>query len=793
MIRRPLFCMCVSLILGLLYGRKGHFGYVVLFGILMCVCGAALLHWSTEWKVLFVRTLICICLFGAGVAQFEAQQAVRDRLEEILFSADELTVQGQISRKETREHQFIYYLTDTQVILGGMTYPSFGILIYSSDGTYQPGNEIRVFGRYQPFQISRNEGNFNEKQYHQSKKQEFRLYADSVTLLQAKEHRFRVLLEKLRQRMRYVFQKSMKAEDAGVMANFALGDKSLIDQKIKTLYQKAGISHILAISGLHVSLFGMGLLGILKRLGCPRKFAALFALGAVYGFGLLSGMEISTGRAVGMFAVMMAADVFGNSYDSISAISLVAMVQLWKNPFLVEYAGFLFSYGAVLGVILVSGIVKNARKEERSQPKKKKKHGVGILRKGAEYWKETITVSVCIQLATLPLSLYFYYEIPVYGVFVNGCILPFMGVLLFLGFSGGILGCFCAPLGEFILKPASWILLANQRICQWSLSLFGSTWILGKPELAIVIGYYGMLVLCLYLVWRRRERRWLLGLVLAGCFFLPKKPSFEINILDVGQGDGVHIQTEDGEHFFVDGGSMDIREVGNYRILPYLKCKGISSIKAWMVSHADADHISGLKEILQQGYPVEYLILAKGMVQDEASKELIELAQTAGCQTVYVEPGMQFGTEDTVFTVLAPEATTSNLTAEEHVDRNGASLVIAVEHSGFTGLLTGDIGARQEQELVESACAKRYGISSIALCKAAHHGSDTSSCQEFLETFSPQIMVISCGVNNLYGHPGKEALSRMEAAKSKIFCTAQVGQIRIQEKEKNFQVWTYLP
>ena len=155
----------------------------------MCVCGAAVLHWSTEWKVLFVRTLICICLFGAGVAQFEAQQAVRDRLEEILFSADELTVQGQISRKETREHQFIYYLTDTQVILGGMTYPSFGILIYSSDGTYQPGNEIRVFGRYQPFQISRNEGNFNEKQYHQSKKQEFRLYADSVTLLQAKEHK----------------------------------------------------------------------------------------------------------------------------------------------------------------------------------------------------------------------------------------------------------------------------------------------------------------------------------------------------------------------------------------------------------------------------------------------------------------------------------------------------------------------------------------------------------------------------------------------------------------------------
>ncbi len=549
----------------------------------------------------------------------------------------------------------------------------------------------------------------------------------------------------------------------------------------------------MAISGLHVSLFGMGLLGILKRLGCPRKFAALFALGAVYGFGLLSGMEISTGRAVGMFAVMMAANVFGNSYDSISAISLVAMVQLWKNPFLMEYAGFLFSYGAVLGVILVSGIVKNARKEESIQSKKKKKHGVGILRKGAEYWKETITVSACIQLATLPLSLYFYYEIPVYGVFVNGCILPFMGVLLFLGFSGGILGCFCAPLGEFILKPASWILLANQRICQWSLSLFGSTWILGKPELAIVIGYYGILVLCLYLVWRRRERRWLLGLVLAGCFFLPKKPSFEINFLDVGQGDGVHIQTEDGEHFFVDGGSMDIREVGNYRILPYLKCKGISSIKAWMVSHADADHISGLKEILQQGYPVEYLILAKGMVQDEASKELIELAKAAGCQIVYVEPGMQFGTEDTVFTVLAPEATPPNLTAVGHVDRNGASLVIAVEHSGFTGLLTGDIGTRQEQELVELACAKRYGISSIELCKAAHHGSDTSSCQEFLEAFSPQIMVISCGVNNFYGHPGKEAVSRMEAAKSKIFCTAQVGQIRIQEKEKDFQVWTYLP
>lgn len=111
---------------------------------------------------------------------------------------------------------------------------------------------------------------------------------------------------------------------------------------------------------------------------------------------------------------------------------------------------------------------------------------------------------------------------------------------------------------------------------------------------------------------------------------LREKPQFEINVLDVGQGDGIFIQTEEGEHFFVDGGSSDVKQVGAYRILPFLKAKGIASVKGWMVSHADQDHISGLVELLEEGYPIEYLIVADGMVRDEASKELLHMAKKPG-------------------------------------------------------------------------------------------------------------------------------------------------------------------
>ncbi len=794
MIRRGMCCMCLSLILGILYGRSWQWQFLCLFLLFVAVMAAVLARQREDVRhVVCARVILCAGFFCAAVVHIQAQQAVRHNLEAVLVEGDTITVQGRVRRREEtalqgKKQQFIYDLTDTQVFLGDNAYPSFGILIYSSNGQYQPGNVLKVTGSCMPFQISHNEGNFNEKQYRQSRKWEFKVYAESEVRISCHEDKYAIFLAGLKESMGEVFTSAMSREDAGVMVNITLGEKSLMDERIKELYQDAGISHILAISGLHVSLLGMGILSLLRRAGFPYKWSASFAAAIVFSFGIFSGMEVSTVRAVCMFALLMAAQALGLSYDSLTALSFSAIIQLWGNPFLLEYAGFLFSYGAVFGVTVVWKVIRETGKEageERRQAGTGRRHSK-ILRRMAGNMFHTVGVSICIQLVTLPLSMYFYSEISPYSVLANACILPFMGILLSLGMFGGMLGIASEVFGAAVLTPAGWILAFHELICSGIKNLPNAGYITGRPSLEIIIVYYAILVLCLYLGWRGKKKYYLSGVILALICLLcvHGKPEFEINVLDVGQGDGILIQNDNGEHFFIDGGSSDVDRVGEYRILPFLKSRGIRSVRGWIVSHADADHISGLMELLQQGYPVEYLILAEHMVCDEALKSLLVKAEQAGCEILYVPAGMKFGSGDAKFTVLSPGE-------ESRADRNAASLSVLLEYREFRGIFTGDIGEEQERKLLGEGVFEPYG--EVDFYKAAHHGSDHSNSREFLEAVSPRMTVISCAKKNSYGHPGREALKRMYAVGSHVFFTMDQGQIRVQPKEGGMQVFTYLP
>lgn len=862
MTNRMICCLAVSLLLGILFGRErnllfaaGFLAFILALGIAVgrgrkkvweksspasrdngrqadafsrvskdasrvsegAACHGEDAGWQNSpsavpWKMgasaaIFARSLLCLLAFCAGSSQIQAQQQVRSSLEAVLEEGDQITLWGEVQKKEEKEEQYLYYLTDTRALAGGSVYPSYGILVYSSNMHIRPGNILKVTGSYAPFQLSRNEGNFNEKQYYQSKKIEFRLYAEEETLISDGEHKAAAFLENLRQKFRRVYLQCMPEKDAGLLADMTLGDKSLLEQEVKDLYRSAGISHILAISGLHVSLFGMGVFHLLRRLGCPGKLSSLAAVGIAVGFGQLSGMEISTVRALLMFAVNMAAYLLGRSYDTLTALGFSAGIQMWENPFVLEYAGFLFSYGAVLGVAAIGAALKEPGGREEKDADRKR-YGTAFFRrifknrkdrgnKDAEggskernsVWKkwlgrfgDSLYISVCIQLATLPLSLYFYYEIPCYGILVNGCILPFLGILLSLGALGACAGSIFLPAGKIILYPAGWILANNEWICRKSLELPGAVWTAGRPGMALIVCYYVSLAAALYLYRQRGRKKWLtiLGAAVFMILVLRRPPQFEIDVLDVGQGDGIFIQTETGERFFVDGGSSDVQKAGTYRILPFLKSRGVTSIQGWAVSHADQDHISGLRELLEAGYSVETLIVAEGMVRDAAGEELLKLAERQGCRILFALPGMQFGSGEAVFRVWHPQEEG----AEDKGDRNGNSLVLSLEYRDFTGFFTGDIGAEQERQMVEEGKIKEWmeqkGVRGITFYKAAHHGSDGSNSLEILELLSPELTVISCGRGNSYGHPGKEAVQRMKEAGSRVLSTVERGQILIQ-------------
>ena len=244
----------------------------------------------------------------------------------------------------------------------------------------------------------------------------------------------------------------------------------------------------------------------------------------------------------------------------------------------------------------------------------------------------------------------------------------------------------------------------------------------------------------------------------------------------MGQGDGIYIESDAGTEIFVDGGSVDVSEVGKYRIQPFLKSRGVKEVDYWFVSHCDADHCNGLMELLEADVPIKHLVFSKYVLRDEAQEELAALAKQTGCQVLYMEEGECFRDASVRIQAMYP--------SEKAVEgeRNADSLVLLLEHEAFRGLLTGDIGQEQEKKLIETygeVCDSR----NIDWYKAAHHGSKTSNSKELLDALQPKIATISCGRNNSYGHPGKEAVEHMQDAGAEIFQTTECGQISITQED----------
>lgn len=493
--------------------------------------------------------------------------------------------------------------------------------------------------------------------------------------------------------------------------------------------------------------------------------AAVLSALLLVSYGMMTGMGTSTTRAVLMFLLSVSAAWAGRSYDSLSALSLAAVCLLWENPFLLWYAGFLFSFAAVLGVIGVGKVWEKANEK--------------IEQKG---WKRTLRASLSIQLMTLPLVAFFYYEIPVYCVLINLLLLPFLGGVLLFGILGGIAGCFFLPVAKILLLPCEMILEAYEKVCEIFLSFPNAVWIVGKPSFSKMVIYYLLLFVVVFVL-KYCKKAYLMKIPMMALvlLFLGNGGSgFEISMLDVGQGDGIFLRTKDEIICFVDGGSTDVSKVGTYRILPFLKAKGVKKVDYWFVSHLDADHISGLTEVLESGYPVDCLVFAKWVVKDDAYQKLSQLARECGVKLLFLDQGEILHTKSAQFRCLFPAKGTTT------EDRNAASLVLWYEENGVSALLTGDISSVEEEQV------KVNGKEQLEIYKAAHHGSNYSNSKALLQRLQPEIALISCGEGNRYGHPGKDAVLHMKDAGCDILDTRKCGQIQITREKEKLVIRKYL-
>jgi len=302
-----------------------------------------------------------------------------------------------------------------------------------------------------------------------------------------------------------------------------------------------------------------------------------------------------------------------------------------------------------------------------------------------------------------------------------------------------------------------------------------------------VLIYYGVL---LSLIYRRNSDkmiRWRqLLAVTALCFCLllhiPVR-GLEVTFLDVGQGDGCFLETR-GCRVLVDGGSSSEKELGKGSLEPFLKSRGVGKIDYAIVSHGDADHISGLVYLLESvpDISISCLVLPCLSVGDEAYNRLKELAALRGTEVVLMAEGDRLEKGKLILTCLYPGR------SDSAADRNEQSLVVKADYGEFHLLLTGDMSSEGEERLIQRMDRELAGeLAEVQVLKAAHHGSKTSSSQEFLDAVSPRWTVVSYGENNRYGHPAPEVMERLEKQNCEIWETAKSGAVMLHTDGK--QIW----
>lgn len=673
-----------------------------------------------------------------------------------------------------------------------------------------PGEQIEVYGKISLAEAARNEGQVDFRLYYRTISVHGSMYGASFRIIGGDPKPFARGLQALRLRMGTILDQLLPPQDAGIYRALLTGDKSAMDEDIRSLYQENGIAHILAVSGLHLSILGLGVYELLRRFGRSKGASGLVAALLIVSYGILTGCSGSALRAVLMLLLRFLGAAVGRSYDMLTAMAAAALFLLWKEPFMLFSAGFQLSFLAVLAIGLSHAL-----------PAPKHPLLAGL-------W-----ISFYLQLLTLPVILFHYFRFPLYGIFLNLIVLPLMGCVIYSGVFGVGLFALSEKLATIAIGGGHWILRLYTLLCTRCATLPYSSLLLGRPSMHSILLYYTALG---FVTWALAERnkadhaalqrgwkhpvqsefpdrecdvpqskwaRWvqrlrrnrkmpsdpvppvcrlplpciLLPLILSMLGLPAKQPQgLEITALDVGQGDGFILRNQ-GLVMSVDGGSTSNQRLGENVLVPYLESQGIEHIDLALITHCDADHYSGILYLLEEEPKISIgeLLLPRVAVQDARYDALRDAAAARDVQIRYFGQGDSITLGEVEILGYYPAGTAKLETANDH------SIGMLLHAPDFQMLFTGDMDENCEQQMLAALWEANAGYLKIDVLKAGHHGSHTSSSEALLAALRPDYAILSYGVGNDYGHPHAETRERLERYGVEMLETGVMGEIRIKK------------
>ena len=703
-----------------------------------------------------------------------------------------------------------------------------------------PGQICSVKGHFLELSPATNEGEFSLPSYYKGEGISGVFQAKTIELVRGESSPFAKKMFTLKQSLGNRIDALFPEETAGFLKSLFLGERSGITLSEKSLYQSAGISHILAISGLHLSLLGGFFYRLLRKTKLSSLLSSLITSFFLFSYFLFTGSSHSAFRALFMLFLRFAAIQLGKGKDLLSQLSFALLFLLWLNPLSLYSIGMQCSFFTLFVFFLLEERPGKAvrKKKEKALSKICKKHTLGfskhpsLLLKFPAYLSKLIPCllstlphrlqgSFLFYLAMLPLFSLTQFSFPLYAPLLNLLLLPLLPFFFLLGAVSIFLSYL--PEQDFLLLRLlsfSSRFLLNllfqifHLFMEKSLALPFSQILLGKMQALSVMLYFLFLYLLFFFPKAKSLSLLLsLGFLLSLPLYLPKPPKeLEIAALDVGQGDGFVLR-KGALVFTIDNGSTSKNLFPEQIFFPYCKAKRIQHIDYALLTHCDRDHISGIQALLEKNPSISlsHLILPASALQDHRYDLLKRLAYNHGADVSYWQKGdeLVFSEQGICLsakkTAWAENPSTSKKRGPDtkghqlHIrcfypndstyieEANAHSIGCLLEYGHFRMLFTGDMPKESEEALLEN-CRETEASPIVDVLKLAHHGSKTSSCPSFLSETRAKFALFSYGKKNRYGHPHKSTVENCQKYRLFPLETAKLGEILIKTNGEQFEI-----
>ncbi len=667
-------------------------------------------------------------------------------------------------------------LLDADALVGGVAHRVTGrvqLMVYGEPPPLTDGQRVAGEFRLYPPRNFRNPGAFDHVA-HLARQEIFVVgngRAERVSALSPAEPPWNVAL---RRRARATIQDALPPVSAALLAGLLFGERTALPPEIDDGFRRAGVYHILAVSGFNVALLAAAVFAALALTPIPRRVVAALAIPVVIGFAYVVGSEPSVLRAVVMAVLLLGAIVIERTAMLLNSLALAGLLILAARPLDLWEPGFQLSFAATLGIILAAA-------------------GLGALlveRRWPRWLAGAVAVSVGAQVFVTPLMLHHFNQLSLIGVVANLAVVPLAG----LATLGGMLALLAATVSTALtqaLFDGLWLVLLALRGSVYLAARIPAAMLhLSAPPLSAMVAFYlGLAVLlatgtrpdsasapaaqpvALRSPWRRRAR--VVAAILIGAaavieawpLLRPPDDRLRVTFLDVGQGDAIVIELPDGRAMLVDTGTGGPArfDIGERVIAPYLWNRGVRRLAILVTTHEDIDHAGGAPSIRR--------LFSVG-------EEWTSTGVTAGLPHFLGSVGLS------VLNPLPARMTDSRRGVA--ADRNNNGIVLRLDYGLATVLLAADIEDEAEERLIATHAPLRARV-----LKVAHHGAQHSTGEAFLRAARPEVAVISVGARNTFGHPAPATLGRLGQSGARIYRTDEDGAVILETEGRELTITTW--